>query len=77
MTLSLTIEDENPRTFEECAQFDRRLQLENELIYAARFSVTVGKCLRPSTKSILGVNSAPGRPAINVCGFAQRDFRGH
>jgi hypothetical protein len=56
----LTIEDENTFTFEECAQFDRRLQSENEWFYAARCSVTIGRCLRPSTKSILSENSSPG-----------------
>ena len=57
---SSTTEDENPRTFEECAQFDRRLQSENEWFYAARWSVTIGRCLRPWTKSILSVNASPG-----------------
>ena len=74
---SLTIEDKKPRTSEECAQLDRRLQSQNEWIYAARFSVTIGRCWRPLTKSILSVNSSPGFPATNVCGFAHRDFRGH
>jgi hypothetical protein len=45
----LTIEDENSRTFKECAQFDRRLQSENEWFYAARCSVTIawGENIQP------------------------------
>lgn len=45
-------------------------------IYAARSSVTMGRCLRPATKLALIANGSPGWPATSVCGWAQREFRG-